>query len=58
MKAIGRPDLGLEESHCLIDNSNKMKFVGMDSNNLNYHCCIILLVIYIYIYICINYVHI
>ena len=62
MKAIGRPELGLEENHFLIDNSNKIKFVGMDSDNLNYYCCTILFVIYIYIYIsiyiCINYVHI
>ena len=52
MKATGRLDLGLEENHFLIDNSDKMKFVGMDSDNLNYYCCLILL------YICINYVHI
>ena len=36
MKASGRADLGLEVNHFLIDNSNEMKFVGMDSQS----CCI------------------
>ena len=31
MKASGRADLGLEVNHVLIDNSDEMQFVGMDS---------------------------
>lgn len=50
MKASGRADLGLEVNHFLIDNSNEMKFVGMDSQS----CCIILFVTCI----CLNYVYI